>query len=297
MTRTVPARDSGDCAAATMGREWAEVIGRQTGLAIRDVQRPLVEALVRSRMRARGVTTAAAYWELLAAEEGAGEEWGEILERLVSRETSFFRHQPSFEAVRTGILPELRRRPDIGANRLTLLSAGCSTGQEAYALAMLALDDEKMSGEVTVWGADLSRSAIDCARRGRYSDRALDPVPWRYRDRYFRAVPDVVPRQFEVADALRERVRFVVASLYPVCNLLLTYDLILCQNVLIYLTPAAAAGEQLLAALASRLNVGGFLLSGPGEAPTRAPAGLDVVTIGGVRAFRRASRRAHEARS
>lgn len=295
MTPTPPARACSDGTSAGDRRGWADLVARRCGLALRDAQLPLLEGLVRSRLQARGITTTAAYYDLLEAADDGSREWAEVIEHLVSHETSFFRHRPSFEAVRTRILPELRRRAHGGAQPLTFLSAGCSTGQEAYSLAMVALADDAIRGQFTVWGADMSRKAIDCARRGRYAERAVDGVPAQYRERYLKVVRGETPRQFEVADALRERVRFVAANLYPACDVFLNYDLILCQNVLIYLAPHA--GGQLVAALASRLNVGGFLLLGPGEAPAHRAPGLEVLTIDGLRAFRRASRLSHEART
>ena len=88
--------------------------------------------------------------------------------------------------------------------------------------------------------------------------------------------------------------RFVATNLYPACGVFLSYDVIFCHNVLIYLAPAAI--PHFVAALAARLNVGGYLLLGPGEAPVHCPGGLEVVHINGVRAFRRAGRVVHEGR-
>jgi chemotaxis methyl-accepting protein methylase len=89
-------------------------------------------------------------------------------------------------------------------------------------------------------------------------------------------------------------VRFVAMNLYPACDVFSTYDVIFCHNVLIYF--ASAVVPDLVARLGARLAPGGWLLPGPGEAPVECPAGLEPVSAGGVRAFRRVGRMAPEVR-
>src|SRR4051794_7723396 len=148
---------------------WYELILRRCGLAFRNAKLPEVLSIVRDQTKARGIVNEAAYYQLLSKTDNAA-EWDALIERLINHETSFFRHPPSFDALRRHILPELRETR-VKGGRLNLWSAGCSTGQEAYSLAMLAMDDEALNGEFTVWGGDISRYAIDIARRGRYGRR------------------------------------------------------------------------------------------------------------------------------
>jgi type IV pilus assembly protein PilK len=226
-----------------------------------------------------------------ASENGA--EWGALVERLLNHETSFFRHPPSFDALRKHILPELRGVRARGG-RLNLWSAGCSTGQEAYSLAMLAMDDEALQGEFTVWGGDISRQAIDIARRARYGPRAVATVPADYRQRFLRPVVTGSLTEYDIVEELRQRVRFMVTNLVGTDGFSANHDVIFCHNVLIYFSPAAVT--QAVAHLASRLTLGGYLLLGPGEAPSERPPGLDPVNLSGVRAFQRRSSRPVEAR-
>ncbi len=273
---------------------WTELILRRCGLSVRQAQVPVLDELLAARMSIRGVDTLAAYYDLLEAEADGGGEWTAIVERLVSRETSFFRHPASFEAVRKSLLPELRSRQDIGGSPLTLLSAGCSTGQEAYSLAMVAMGDQDGRPDFTVCGIDISRRSIEAARRGRYRSRSAATVPTWCRHRYLRTVADAPRTECEVVDEIRQRVRFIAMNLYTACRMFLNYDVIFCHNVLIYFAPSAAV--ELMALLGSRLNLGGFLVPGPGEAPVGPLPGLEPVTVDGVRAFRRTGRRANEVR-
>jgi len=271
---------------------WCHLILRRCGLTFRDAQVPNVLGYVREQMRASGLTSERRYYDRLADEPEGGPEWTALVEHLLNHETSFFRHPPSFDVFRSHILPELRdaRR---GGSRLNFWSAGCSTGQEAYSLAMVAMDDEDLRGDFTVWGGDISRQAIDIARRGRYGPRAIAGVPEAYRERFVRGTG--VAAEHEIVDEVRRRVRFIAINLVAACGVNLNYDVIFCHNVLIYLSPLAVS--QVVALLATRLTLGGYLLLGPGEGPSERPAALDPVTVNGVRMFRRKTQAPAEVRS
>jgi type IV pilus assembly protein PilK len=269
---------------------WSELLLERCGLALRESQQPILVDLLQDRTAALGLEDPASYLAALQREDDTGAEWSEVVDRLVSHETSFFRHPESFEAVRAHVLPALRSRPAIGGNRLSACSAGCSTGEEAYSLAMVALAEDP-AGAFDVWGADMSRRALETARRARYSARAGAAIPVGYR----RFATPLADGGYEIVPDVRQRVRFMSANLFAACGMFMSYDLIVCQNVLIYF--AAPAVPRALATLASRLTPGGFLLLGPGEAPAECPAGLESVALSGVRAFRRVGRPVREVRS
>jgi chemotaxis methyl-accepting protein methylase len=266
---------------------WQELIVTRCGLTFRHVRTPEVVGLVRDQMRARGIESEAAYYQLLAAQPGGSAEWEALIERLTNHETSFFRHPPSFDALRLQVLPALRAARK-GA-RLSLWSAGCSTGQEAYSIAMCALDDAA-PGDFTVWGGDISHHAIKIAREARYGPRAIAAIPERYRQRYLRAAGT----DYEFADEVRRRVRFMTTNLVEPDGFRPSHDVVMCHNVLIYFSPAAVS--RAVSFLASCVALGGYLMLGPGEAPNDRPPGLEPVVLNGVRAFRRRSGRAVETR-
>ena len=270
-------------------RPWSDLVLRRCGLTLKPRQISSFADLVHARMQARGLASCDAYFELLGSDRSGLQEWSELVESLVSHETSFFRHSESFDVLRRHLLPELRRRPDFGHNVLSIWSAGCSTGEEAYSLAMVAMSDAALEGEFLVWGADISPRVIDKARSARYTDRAVQAIPTEYRRRFLNAT-DVAGGDWEIAGELRRRVRFLPLNLHTADELFLSYDVIFCQNVLIYFAPAAAS--RLLASLASRLTPGGYLLLAPGEAPSECPTGLEPLALSGVRAFRRVGRTA-----
>jgi chemotaxis methyl-accepting protein methylase len=283
------ARSDGDAVAPQL---WYELILRRCGLAFRNARLPDVMGVVREQAKARGLS-GEAYYQMLSKPGEHASEWEALVERLINHETSFFRHPPSFDALQRHILPELREARPRGG-KLNLWSAGCSTGQEAYSLAMVAMDDEALKGEFTVWGGDISRYAIDVARRGRYGPRAVATVRADYRQRFLRQVNEAAS-EYEVVEELRQRTRFMAGNLVGHDTFSVSYDVIFCHNVLIYFSPAAVT--QAVAFLASRLTLGGYLLLGPGEAPSERPLGLVQVSINGVRAFQRRSARSTEVRA
>jgi chemotaxis methyl-accepting protein methylase len=110
-------------------------------------------------------------------------------------------------------------------------------------------------------------------------------MPEAYRRRFVRSAD--TDAAFEIVDGLRRRVRFTAINLVAACGVSLSYDVIFCHNVLIYLSPIAVS--QVVALLATRLAPGGYLLLGPGEGPAERPAALEPLTVNGVRMFRRKS--------
>jgi chemotaxis methyl-accepting protein methylase len=275
-------------------QDWCALFLRRCGLAFRDAQVPAMLRLIEEQMQARGLTDAAAYHALLSEEREGGSEWNTLLEGVLNHETSFFRHAASFDAVRNIVLPDLLNQRVPGAH-LSLWSAGCSTGQESYSLAMLAMAEEEVAGRFTVWASDVSRSVIEIARRGRYGPRALTGLAPAYRQRFLREVRGERGVEFEVVETLRERVRFMSVNLFSATDFSPRHDVIFCHNVLIYFAPEAAT--RLLNSLATRLRPGGYLLLGPGEGPGDQPIGLEPLHVPGVRGFRRTRQAGTERRS
>lgn len=186
--------------------------------------------------------------------------------------TSFLRDRQVFMDLRR-LLAD--RRDGVDA-----LSVGCSDGAELYSLAML-LAEEGLLGESRLCGVDCRREAIAQAAEGVFGREAVEGVPAEWQARYF-TVPQQVGcrrrsgRVVQVADALRGACRWLIGDGFELPEppaLPERFDLILCRNLAIYLTPPAAA--RLWSVLVSRLRPGGLLVVGKAERPVLAnPAGL-----------------------
>jgi chemotaxis protein methyltransferase CheR len=197
-----------------------------------------------------------------------------FVEALSVSETHFFRIRAQFEALAERVLPALlvARR---GTRRLRLWSAGCSTGEEAWSLAILVERLVPPGWDVTVLGTDVDEAALERARRGVYGPRSFREAPGWVRSEWFRPTAD----GWEVDSRLRRRVRFAALNLatdaYPSpASGTDGIDLLLCRNVLIYFTPDARA--RTAARLSRCLAPGGWLAMAPAELSPAALPDLDV---------------------
>lgn len=254
------------------------LIYEQCGMYFDDRRTHFLEDRLHRRLRACRMESFYSYYRLLTSREGRG-ELSALLENLTVNETSFFRNQPQLELFHKTILEDLlRRKQSRGDTRLRLWSAGCSTGQEAYTMAMLTCDalaffmlrqastQRQFSPKPLVpppWrleivASDISYSALRAAQEGVYRDHQLEPVDTMYRLRYFDRVGDT----YRVKDALRQIVQFDFHNLkteyLPQRN-----DVIFCRNVMIYFD--AAEQKRLVEKLWRCLNPGGHLLIGHAE--------------------------------
>jgi chemotaxis protein methyltransferase CheR len=225
------------------------------------MERALVEATRQARVRSP---------EALLARLGAlpddASEWSFLARRLTVGETYFFRDRALFDVLEQRVLPGLiaARRRDHGPWRLSVWSAGCSTGEEPYSLAML-LDQLLPDGtqwEPGVLGTDVNPASLEAARRAVYRPWALRDTPATLRDRYFARREG----EYEVVPAIRGRVRFACFNLAvdaaPVSAT--PVDLLLCRNVLMYLSRPAA--ERAVRGLREALAPDGWLVVAAAEA-------------------------------
>lgn len=167
----------------------------------------------------------------LVADPAGYEELRRLAELVLNHETFFFRNKPHMRALGETLLPEVAQRKPPGAP-LRIWSAGCSTGEEPYSLAIVALETFAAGGPpVEILATDLSETALARARAGVYHGRALGNVSPELLERHFTPAG----RGYSVNERLRRMVRFSQLNLLePLPALLQGVDMIFCQNVLIY---------------------------------------------------------------
>lgn len=275
---------------------WREYVERRSGMAF-DRRLRVLAAAVESTADIRGLSPA----ELFLAVDRDPAAWAALFEQLLNGETKFFRDGPGLAAFTTVALPDLRtRRAD--TRSLAIWSAGCSTGQEPYTLAMLCLADDGLRGwNVRVLGTDVCQSHLDRAAAGVYRGFETRTVPPAFRERFFAPRPPGDESDTDtVAAAVREIVKFERLDLTaapartsrPAGSSgewtgygLPPQDAIFCENVLIYYGPDAR--RRILGKLAAALAPGGYLFLGAVERIGVAPPGLDPVRLADVEIYRR----------
>jgi chemotaxis methyl-accepting protein methylase len=237
---------------------------------------------VATRVRSTQVDGWAAYGELLKRDP---QELERLRDRLTVNVTEFFRDPDFWQVLEGQVLPglvaEAVRRP---RRELRLWSAGCSSGEEPYSLALLAQRAVKAAGaavQVRVLASDIDELILARAREGRYPDEALRLVPEALRREAF--VADGA--QWKVAPALREAVAFRSLDLFsspPPPEL----DLVLCRNVMIYFSRDLQ--QRLLRAFHQALRPGGYFATGKTETVLGPVRGAFTCTSATARIFQRA---------
>jgi chemotaxis protein methyltransferase CheR len=229
----------------------------------------LAEVLHR-RAKATGLSPAA-YLDRLTMD--AVTERAALSEQLTITETYFFRYAEQLHALTDAVLPE-RAATRSGQRVLRLLSVGCSSGEEAYTLAIVAREARPDAGwAVSVLGVDANPAMLRHAAAGLYSAWSLRETPEPIRRRWFRKLDN----RYEIDADLRGDVRFRLYHAPDEDDVLWRaghYDVIFCRNVLMYLT-AAAAGA-LVGHMTRALAPGGYLFLGHTDSLGSDPDGLEV---------------------
>jgi chemotaxis protein methyltransferase CheR len=241
-------------------RILAGLLEARTGQQLTMSRRWRIETALGSLLRERGIGTLDELITILVM----GKEPSlsqRVVEALLNNETYFFRDRAPFDLLQRYALPELATRRQ-KAKRLRIWSVGCSTGQEVYSLAMLfAEDPEKWRGwTVDILGTDVSTSCIDRARDGVYSQFEVQRgLAIGQMIKWFEECPD----GWRAVEPLRKPIRFQVHNLLEPPPHPGGFDIILCRNVMLYLSldKKTLAFERLAASMAED----GWLMLGAGE--------------------------------
>lgn len=217
--------------------------------------------------------------ELLRVLTGSNAEYDSLLEELLTQETRFFRYPELFAAFERKVLPEQHMKKFWETPRsLRIWSAGCSTGEEPYSIA-ISLCESLAYAEawnINVLATDISRQALDIAERGRYGRRALENVPPRQLEMYFQQDGE----EWTVRPKLRNLVNFSTVNLAQPMYLG-RFDVIFCMNVLIYFTDERRAA--VVQRFYDSLEPGGYLFLGHAESVAGLPIKFNTVMYGDSR--------------
>jgi chemotaxis protein methyltransferase CheR len=219
-----------------------------------------IETALSSLLRERGIGTLDELITILVM----GKEPSlsqKVVEALLNNETYFFRDRAPFDVLQRHALPELAQRRQ-KSRRLRIWSAGCSTGQEVYSLAMLfAEDPDKWRGwTIDILGTDVSTGCVERARAGSYTQFEVQRgLGINQMIKWFEETPD----GWRAVEPLRKPTRFQVHNLLEPPPHPGDFDIVLCRNVLLYLSPEkkTLAFERLAGAMAED----GWLMLGAGE--------------------------------
>lgn len=253
---------------------FQEIAYQQAGISLREGKETLVSARLVRRMRDLTLSSEQEYLDYLR-QDRSGEEMVKFLDAISTNFTSFYRERPHFELLNDEAKSALRG----GATKFRVWCAASSSGEEPYTIALtLAHAFEGSSMDYRILATDISTRVLEHARRGRYTERQIEPVPRELKARYFAKVAERMGDEvlFEVVPALRAKIAFKRLNLstppFPMSGPL---DVVMCRNVMIYFDQAVR--QRLVSETERLLAPGGLLLIGHSETLNGIRTGLKAV--------------------
>lgn len=245
----------------TQFARWQNLLEERTGMCLTPQRRSFLQTSLGLRMREVGCDSYQEYYERVLNGPSGAIEWSTLVDRLTVQETRFFRDPDAFAFVEQYVQQKAAETDN--KETLEFWSVGCSSGEEAYSLAMIAerwLTPARRAYAVT--GTDISTIVLRKARAGHYQSRAMDWVPQEYAQLGFRQTGP--GGSLDIADSLRGRSCFSQVNILNLAACpLQSQHIIYCQNVLIYFRRWRR--REILNVLAERLAPGGILVIGLGE--------------------------------
>lgn len=245
---------------------FIQLIAMRLGLRIRAADKSALCRKIALRVQALGLEMPQAYYQILATQHYQSEqEWQQFAQLLTTTESYFFRDRGQFTLLRDRLLPELIDRNQ-SIKTLRLWSAGCSTGEEPYSLAILLeeLIPDWERWNLFILGTDINTDALEKAKRGTYSPWSFRLIDPQQQQRYFQPQK----AQWQINPRIRQKVTFCYenlanSSLPNGLAGLARMDLIICRNVFVYFdAPAITAA---LTKFYHALKPGRYLLTGHTE--------------------------------
>lgn len=240
-------------------------IHQELGIKMPPAKKPLLESRLQKRLRALGYASFTEYCEFLFSPGGLEQELVMMIDLVTTNKTDFFREPHHFDFLSRVALPALVRQ---SGPRVTVWSAGCSTGEEPYTIAAVMSDfgmnNPGIAFDYSILATDISTRVLEHARKGIYKKERLLPVPDGVKRRYFLRSRDASKELARVCPELREKVRFMrlnfMDEAFPIEGQL---DIIFCRNVIIYFNKETQ--ERLIRKFCERLRPGGYLFLGHSE--------------------------------
>lgn len=211
---------------------FRKVIYDKSGITFSTTNRSILDSRLKERLREKGLSTVAEYYKLIMSNE---EEMKTMLDSVTTNLTRFFRNQPHFDALVHYVIPHiLEKKKKTGDSTVKIWSAGCSTGEEPYTIAMILLDVLPPPYKFQVTASDLSLKSLMVGQQGFYPDSRITGIPQKYLDRFFTKTA----KGYQAKRELMSTIKFDYHNLKNDSGAR-NLDIVFCRNVLIYFDEAA----------------------------------------------------------
>ncbi|NPV43571.1 MAG: protein-glutamate O-methyltransferase CheR [Firmicutes bacterium] len=267
-------------------KQIREYIYERSGLFFDDNKKGYLEKRLIARMNQLEIQTFAEYFYKLKFNEG--DEFSRLMELITTNETYFFRNIPQLNTFSYHILPELlNRKADSGDFRLRIWSAGCSSGEEPYTIAIIL--KERIAyiedWDVEIYGTDISYRVLKLAQVGEYHPRSLMDTDENIIRKYF--TYDTLNNKYKISDEIIEMVRFKHLNLYDEEQVtrFKNFDIIFCRNVLIYFDESSR--KKVVEMFYDSLVPGGYIMLGYSESMLRITKAFEMLRMGSDITYRK----------
>jgi len=252
----------------------AKYIESELGIRMPDTKRVMLESRLQKRVRHFKLSGFGEYVDFVFSPQGRESELINMIDAVTTNKTDFFREADHFDYLLESIVPEAERRFGSGiAKPFNVWSAGCSTGEEPYTIAMVLEEhrDKEPRFNYRIFASDLSTQVLGKAKEGVYAAEKAEVVPMSFKRKYMLRGKDPQAQLVRMKPELRSRLSFARINFmddrYPAAE---DFDVVFCRNVIIYFERKIQ--EQILGKLCRHVRPGGWLVLGHSETLT----GMDV---------------------
>lgn len=207
---------------------FRKVIYDESGITFSATNRSILDSRIKELLRKKNVATPKEYYALITKNN---DEMKEMLDSVTTNLTRFFRNQPHFDAFINYVIPQvIEYKKAHGVDRtIRIWSAGCSTGEEPYTIAMILKEIVPPGWDFKITASDISLKCLMTAQNGFYGDTKIDGVPANYLQKYFTKVTG----GYQIKDELKNKIHFDYHNLKNDSGIR-NLDVVFCRNVLIY---------------------------------------------------------------
>lgn len=212
--------------------QFRKVIYDECGITFSATNRSILDSRIKDLLRRKNLQTPAEYMDLVLKNP---DEMKEMLDSVTTNLTRFFRNQPHFDAFINYVIPAVIENKKKGMDRtIRVWSAGCSTGEEPYTIAMILKEIVPLGFDFKVTASDISLKSLMVGQQGFYADNKVDGIPANYLEKYFTKVEG----GYQVKKELQDTIHFDYHNLKNDSGAR-NLDVVFCRNVLIYFDEAA----------------------------------------------------------
>lgn len=212
--------------------KFRKLIYDESGITFSDNNRSILDGRIKELLRASNITTPQEYYAFVTKNP---EEMKIMLDSVTTNLTRFFRNQPHFDAFTNYVIPHIMAGRKLSADKtIKVWSAGCSTGEEPFTIAMILKEILPVGWNFKITASDISLKSLMTAQKGFYADSKISGVPSNYLTKYFTKVDD----GYQIKKEILDTVHFDYHNLKNDSGAR-NYDVVFCRNVLIYFDDAA----------------------------------------------------------